>query len=59
MKQGATLLAELDPTFSSADMQADLEQVQSYTAQIDRLKAQLAGKPYLPAVDRQPDRVAA
>jgi hemolysin D len=43
------LLAELDPTFSSADMQADQEQVQSYTAQIDRLKAQLAGKPYVPA----------
>jgi hemolysin D len=42
------LLAELDPTFSSADMQADLEQVQSYTAQIDRLKAQLAAKPYVP-----------
>jgi HlyD family secretion protein len=43
------LLAELDPTFSSADMQADQEQVESYTAQIDRLKAQLAGKPYVPA----------
>jgi hemolysin D len=43
------LLAELDPTFSSADMQADEEQVDNYTAQIDRLKAQLAGKPYIPA----------
>jgi hemolysin D len=42
------LLAELDPTFSSADMQADLEQVQSYSAQIERLKAQLSGKPYVP-----------
>jgi hemolysin D len=42
------LLAELDPTFSSADMQADQEQVGNYTAQIDRLKAQLAGHPYLP-----------
>jgi hemolysin D len=42
------LLAELDPTFSTADMQADQEQVESYTAQIDRLKAQLANKPYLP-----------
>jgi hemolysin D len=43
------LLAELDPTFSTADMQSDLEQVDSYTAQIDRLTAQLADKPYVPA----------
>ena len=43
------LLAELDPTFSSADMDADQAQVDNYAAQIDRLKAQLAGHPYLPA----------
>jgi hemolysin D len=43
------LLAELDPTFSSADMDADQDQVDNYSAQIDRLKAQLAGQPYLPA----------
>jgi HlyD family secretion protein len=43
------LLAELDPTFSSADLQADQDQVDTYTAQIDRLKAQLSGKPYMPA----------
>jgi HlyD family secretion protein len=43
------LLAELDPTFSTADMTADQDQVDNYTAQIDRLKAQLAGQPYLPA----------
>jgi hemolysin D len=42
------LLAELDPTFASADMEADQEQVDSYTAQIDRLHAQLANKPYVP-----------
>jgi HlyD family secretion protein len=42
------LLAELDPTFSKADMESDLQLVQSYTAQIDRLTAQLARKPYLP-----------
>jgi len=43
------LLAELDPTFSSADMKADQDQVDNYTAQIDRLKAQLSGQPYLPS----------
>ena len=42
------LIAELDPTFSSADMEADQEQVESYTAQIERLQAQLALKPYVP-----------
>ena len=47
VKQG-DVLAELDPTFSSADMEADQEQVESYTAQIERLKAQLALKPYVP-----------
>ena len=43
------LLAELDPTFSSADMESDQAQVDNYTAQIDRLKAQLSGHSYLPA----------
>jgi hemolysin D len=43
------LLAELDPTFSTADMASDLQLVESYTAQIDRLKAQLARKTYVPA----------
>jgi hemolysin D len=42
------LLAELDPTFSSADMQSDQEQVDSYSAQIERLKAQLTNRPYEP-----------
>jgi HlyD family secretion protein len=32
-------------------MESDLEQVESYTAQINRLKAQLARKPYVPATD--------
>ena len=44
------LLAELDPTFSSADLQSDQDQVDNYTAQTERLQAQLAGKPYLPTV---------
>lgn len=44
------LLAELDPTFAAANVKADQEQVDSYTAQIERLKAQLAGKPYVPSV---------
>ena len=43
------LLAELDPTFSSADMSADQAQVDNYTAEIDRLKAELGGQPYMPA----------
>jgi hemolysin D len=42
------LLAQLDPTFSAADSQADQEQVDSYTAQIQRLQAQISNKPYLP-----------
>lgn len=42
------LLAELDPTFAAANVKADQEQVDSYTAQIDRLQAQLANKPYVP-----------
>lgn len=44
------LLAELDPTFAAANLKADQEQVDSYTAQINRLQAQLANKPYVPAV---------
>lgn len=43
------LLAELDPTFAAANLKSDQEQVDSYTAQIDRLRAQLANKPYVPA----------
>ena len=44
------LLAELDPTFAAANMKADQEQVDSYTAQIERLRAQLDNKPYVPSV---------
>jgi hemolysin D len=43
------LLAQLDPTFSAADNQADQEQVDSYSAQIERLQAQISNKPYLPS----------
>lgn len=42
------LLAELDPTFAAANLKSDQEQVNSYTAQIERLQAQLANKPYVP-----------
>jgi hemolysin D len=42
------LLAQLDPTFSAADSQADQEQVDSYTAQIERLSAQISSRPYSP-----------
>ncbi|HTI02807.1 MAG TPA: HlyD family type I secretion periplasmic adaptor subunit [Acidisoma sp.] len=44
------LLAELDPTFAAANLKSDQEQVDSYTAQINRLEAQLANKPYVPQV---------
>jgi hemolysin D len=44
------LLAELDPTFAAADSQADQAQVYSYSAQVARLTAQLANKPYVPDV---------
>src|ERR1700710_831830 len=43
------LLAELDPTFAMADSHADQEQVDSYTAQIERLQAQIGNKPYVPS----------
>jgi hemolysin D len=47
--QKGQVLAELDPTFAAADLKADQEQVDSYTAQIHRIQAQLAGKPYVPS----------
>jgi hemolysin D len=43
------LLAQLDPTFSAADSQADQEQVDSFTAQIERLQAQISNSPYSPS----------
>jgi hemolysin D len=44
------LLAELDPTFTAADLKADQEQVDSFSAQVERLNAQLANRPYVPSV---------
>jgi len=44
------LLAELDPTFAAADIKADQEQVDSYSAQVERINAQLANRPYVPSV---------
>jgi membrane fusion protein, hemolysin D len=43
------VLATLDPTFASADVDALQLQVANYDAQIGRAEAELAGKPYTPA----------
>jgi hemolysin D len=41
------LLAELDPTFAKSDQQASDAQMASLQAQVDRLRAELTGQPYL------------
>ena len=41
------LLAQLDPTFAGSDAQSTVAQKASLVAQVDRLKAELADKPYL------------
>ncbi len=41
------LLAELDPTFATSDAQSSAAQRASLTAQVARLRAELAGKSYL------------
>jgi hemolysin D len=41
------LLAELDPTFAASDVQATRAQMESLRAQVSRLKAELADKPYV------------
>jgi hemolysin D len=41
------LLAELDPTFAASDEKASAAQMASLTAQVDRLKAELADRPYV------------
>ena len=41
------LLAELDPTFAASDAAATVAQRASLAAQVERLKAELANKPYL------------
>jgi multidrug efflux pump subunit AcrA (membrane-fusion protein) len=41
------LLAELDPTFAASDEKASAAQMASLKAQVDRLKAELADKPYV------------
>lgn len=43
------LLAQLDPTFSSADVDGLKVQVRSYQAEVDRLRAEASGQPYKPA----------
>lgn len=47
------LLARLDPTFSQSDKTSMTLQVQSLTAEVDRLKAEAAGVDYKPAVATQ------
>ncbi len=51
------LLAAPDPTFSAADSTADQEQVNSYTAQIARLTAQIKGVPYAPVGGTKADEM--
>jgi hemolysin D len=41
------LLAELDPTFAASDETATTAQMASLKAQVDRLRAELANKPYV------------
>lgn len=41
------LLAELDPTFAVSDEKATVAQMASLKAQVDRMKAELADKPYV------------
>jgi hemolysin D len=41
------LLAELDPTFAASDEKATAAQMASLKAQVDRLRAELANKPYI------------
>lgn len=47
MVKKGELLAELDPTFAGSDAQSTVAQRGSLTAQVARLKAELADKPYL------------
>jgi hemolysin D len=41
------VLAELDPTFANSDEKSTVAQMESLKAQVARLKAELANKPYL------------
>ncbi len=52
------VLATLDPTFATADVDALKLQIASLNAQIARCEAELAGKPYTPPAD-DPDQAAA
>jgi hemolysin D len=52
VKEGQTVkkgevLAELDPTFARSDATSTVAQLGSLRAQVDRMKAELADKPYL------------
>ncbi len=42
------VLARLDPTFTAADMGTYKSQAVSLQAEVDRLRSEVAGKPYLP-----------
>lgn len=47
MVKKGDLLAQLDPTFSGSDATATVSQMASFKAQVDRMKAELADKPYI------------
>jgi hemolysin D len=46
MVKKGDVLAELDPTLQDSDMKATIAQMDSLKAQVDRLKSELARKPY-------------
>lgn len=48
------VLATLDPTFATADVDALKLQIASLNAQIDRAEAELANRPYAPAPTEEP-----
>lgn len=50
-------LAALDPTFTQSDVEQLHGKVAALDAQMDRIEAELAGKPYEPGVDASPDAV--
>jgi HlyD family type I secretion membrane fusion protein len=51
------VLAQLDPTFSQSDKTSMTLQVESFSAEVDRLKAEAAGVDYKPAVTTQASMV--
>jgi HlyD family secretion protein len=56
VKKGETV-ATLDPTFASADVTQVRQRITSLAAEIGRLEAELAGKPYAPLGSADDDRI--